>query len=147
MKKLLSLVICLIGLTSLNVAAESKVTVYVFRGHDCPHCFDALKYFYNNRDKADYEVKSIEVWKNENNKPFYNAVLDHFSEEDGGVPYIVIGNNYHAAGYADSMIMDITNSIKQAQKDENYSDVIENLLKDYPDVKVDSLSDAASSGV
>ncbi|MCM1052753.1 MAG: hypothetical protein NC483_02080 [Ruminococcus sp.] len=106
MKKLfltIMVVLCLILLPK-EVYAKNKVTVYIFRGYDCPHCEEALEAINEHKDEFNdnIEIITYEVWKNANNSKLQDAVakkLNIDTESDNyGIPLIVIGDEYIIGG-------------------------------------------------
>ena len=55
-----------------KVTSHDKVTIYIFRGHGCSHCYGLINYLYNNMSKyTDYiNVVAYEV-ENENGELVY----------------------------------------------------------------------------
>ena len=80
MKKVISsLVVILMSLFMItNVKAiekpkvtdHEKVTIYIFRGHGCSACRNAINYFSSLGNEYDdyFEVVTYETWENSNNK-------------------------------------------------------------------------------
>ena len=128
MKKIKYLLVAAIILLFPFVAsAKEKINVYIFRGEGCPHCEEALEFF--DTLEADeeysklYELKTYEVWYDEENSKLMQDVADALGEEVGGVPFIVIGTKTFA-GYASSMDNQIKTAIKTAYESDDYKDVV-----------------------
>ena len=128
MKKIKYLLVAAILLLFPFVAsAKEKINVYIFRGEGCPHCEEALEFF--DTLEADeeysklYELKTYEVWYDEENSKLMQDVADALGEEVGGVPFIVIGTKTFA-GYASSMDNQIKTAIKTAYESDDYKDVV-----------------------
>lgn len=151
MKKLLLGLILVITLFTFNVKAvelpektdHEKVTIYIFRGHGCSHCYDALNYFNAHAEEySDYfEVKAYEVWNVKENDELKNAVAEYLNDTVSGVPYIVVGSGYSINGFAESVADEIIeNALREYQNDE-YEDIVAKLAegKNY---KQESLEDA-----
>lgn len=144
MKKYIILIIAVLGLLIIpNVSAakidlpektdHEKVKVYLFRGEGCPHCQDFLAYFVDVfKDYEDYfEIVSYESWKDDNNKKLLLAVKKAVGEEeDVGVPFIVVGSNYHLLGFGDDSGEEIINEALKAYQDEKYTDIVAKAIKD-----------------
>lgn len=114
-----------------NVYASDKVTIYFFRGNTCEHCEDALNYFNEHKDEIDsnIEIKTYEVWKNDNNAKLQKAVAEKLgvdtTSKDYGVPFIVIGSE-HIIGYSGvSTYNNILNIAKSYIDNKDYKDVVE----------------------
>src|SRR5574344_199872 len=112
MKKFLLILMSIVSvfaLSTFNVKATSlptvtdheKVTIYVFRGHGCSHCYGLLNYLYGNMSKYtdSINVVAYEVWNNTDNQTLMNAVASARNETVQGVPYIVVGSDYSKNGY------------------------------------------------
>lgn len=133
MKKLKYLLVAAIVLLFPFVAsAKEKVNVYIFRGEGCPHCEEALEFFdtlgEDEEYKELYNLKTFEVWYDEENSNLMSDVADALGEQVSGVPFIVIGTKTFA-GYASSMDDQIKDAIKTAYEDDDYKDVVEQVQK------------------
>lgn len=134
MKKLLISLVCLLSLSFFSVNALSipektdhgKVTINIFRGSGCSHCYEALEYFNENISTySDYiEIRVYETWKDTDNASLFQAVAEKLNDEAGGVPYIVVGNSYHEAGFASSMGEDIIQAALDEYENDEYVDVV-----------------------
>ena len=70
MKKIiLGIIMALFVLIPTNVLAKDKVTVYMFRGGDCPHCEEAISYIKGHKEEIpeNVEIITYEVWENASN--------------------------------------------------------------------------------
>jgi thiol-disulfide isomerase/thioredoxin len=154
---ILTSIVSIFALSTFNVKAASlptvtnheKVTIYVFRGHGCSHCYSLLTYLYNNMSKyTDYmNVVAYEVWSNNNNQALMNAVASAKNETVQGVPYIVVGSDYSKNGYGSSSDGEaIINAALKEYQNDSYKDLVATTLKDDGyDVKKESLDEAASA--
>lgn len=138
MKKILLTILLVMGLVLIpkNVYADSKVTVYFFRGNTCEHCEDALNYFNEHKEEIDknIEIKTYEVWKNDNNSKLQEKVAEKLGvdtkSKDYGVPFIVIGTQ-HIIGYSGvSTYNNILNIAKSYIDNKDYQDVVEEATKE-----------------
>ncbi|MBR4230675.1 MAG: hypothetical protein IKR74_00775 [Bacilli bacterium] len=156
MKKIIIGLLIIVGFLPLMVNAivlpeksdHEKVTIYIFRGHGCSHCYDALEYFYKNREKyADYfDVVTYEVWENEANSKFMKTVADALEDEVTGVPYMVIGDAYtNKRGFSDELSEEIVNAALAAYQDDNYVDLVGNLAKDNDKIESKNLEESCRS--
>ena len=155
MKKFFLSLVCLICLITGNVKAvelpaksnHEKVTIYIFRGHGCSHCYEALEYFYDNKEQyADYfEIKAYEVWENADNNKLMEAVKEYRKDDGKGVPYIVIGENYSVNGFGESLIEEIMSTAVFEYQNEDYKDIVKEVVKDHSKAKVENLEEACKA--
>lgn len=157
MKKFLLAVAAIVALMVVNVKAielpevtdHEKVTIYIFRGHGCSHCYDAIEYLYQNAEKySDYiDVKLYEVWYNENNRELKTQVELKFNENDperNPVPYIVIGDSYTVQGFGSKTGDEMITAALKEYQNKKYKDVVASILKKQKiDVTVETLAQAA----
>lgn len=118
--------------TKPEVTDHEKVTIYLFRGEGCGHCQNAISYFYSLGDEyEDYiEVKAYEVWKNENNSALAADVAEDVGTEyTGGVPLIVVGEQY-LSGFGEGSGEQLVNLALQYYQDDEYKDVVQENLKE-----------------
>lgn len=152
MKKLLTVLLCLLTffVSSVTVCAaktensSDKVTVYIFRGHGCSHCYESLEYFYDNiKNYSDkIEVKAYEVWYNQNNSQLASAVATKLGDVfSGGVPYIVVGDSYSVSGFSSEIATEIIAAAEKEYDNKNYVDIVSKLAADY-DVDEETLKEA-----
>lgn len=108
-----------------STKAESKITLYLFRGEGCPHCEAALEYL--DSIKKDYpylEIVDYEVFEHEENVALWNQVKEKLESDSKGVPFIVIGERY-LTGFAEYRKEDIRAALKYYQDHPNeYKDVV-----------------------
>ena len=153
MKKILLFITMLFAMVPVLVNAvelpektnHEKVTIYIFRGHGCGHCHEALEYFYNNKDTyGDYfDVVTYEVWKNSENSEFMKTVANSFGDSVNGVPYIVIGASYtNTNGFGDSNAEEIVTAALEAYADEEYHDVVKELAKENDKIESKDLEES-----
>lgn len=101
---------------------NNKVNVYIFRGNTCSHCFEVVAHFasiYKESGKY-FNVKTYEVWNNEDNNSLMEKVGKKLNDEVSGVPYIVIGNKSwsgYASSYDDEMMETIKSEYEKEKKD------------------------------
>lgn len=114
-----------------DVTDHQKVTIYIFRGSGCSHCYDFLDYFNDLGNKYDdyFEVKAYEVWKNSNNSSLMSSVRSSLSvpSDKTGVPLIVIGNDYYKIGFISDNGSEIINAALTAYQDKSYTDLVSKL--------------------
>ena len=135
MKKYIVLLISIVGvLFATNVkAAKIKlpektdheiVKVYLFRGAGCSHCYDFLTYFSDKfKDYEDYfQIAAYESWNNSTNQKLMLAVKKIVGEEENGsVPFIVVGDDYKLMGFGEKSGEEIIKAALNAYQDENYT--------------------------
>jgi len=128
MKKLLLTLLLGLFILPFGVFAKEKVPVYFFHGDGCPHCAEA-KMFFDSLESTEYgnmfEIKSYEVWNDEDNaKLMYAfAVINDEADEATGVPYIVIGDKSWI-GYTDTFDKELKDQIKKVYEQDTRYDVM-----------------------
>lgn len=156
MKKLL-IIMGLIGVfISTNVKAiekptvteHEKVTIYIFRGDGCQHCQHALKYF--NELKGEYNdyfnVIAYETWKNPANETLFTAVKEELDISEKGVPFILIGDNYHLVGFDDIYADEIIEAALKNYESAEYVDIVQKVItKKSGDYKKETLKEACEA--
>ena len=144
MKKYIILIIAVLGLLIMpNVKAakidlpekteHEKVKVYLFRGAGCSHCYDFLTYFVDVfKDYEDYfEIVTYESWNDSTNQKLMLAVKKVVGEdEDGAVPFIVVGKDYHLLGFGADSGEEIIKEALKAYQDKKYTDIVAKAIKD-----------------
>lgn len=108
---------------------DDKVTIYLFRGAGCSHCYEFLEYVSSDLMKEygdKFKVVTYEVWKNENNAKLMQKVSDYFKDDASGVPYIIIGDKTFN-GYATSMNDEIKEAIDKLYNSEEKFDVFDKI--------------------
>ena len=112
--------------------SDDKVNVYLFRGNTCSHCFDAVVFFASIAEEYGeyFNLKTYEVWSNEDNADLMTSVGEELGDDVSGVPYIVIGKKSWS-GFADSYGEEIKAAIKeQYEKDASERvDVVKDMNK------------------
>ena len=112
--------------------SEITVTVYLFRGETCHFCENAIDFFEEIADDYPYlEIKAYEVWKNEQNRELMDAVATELNlEVSPSVPLIIIGETYARRGFSENVGQLIKEEIEKAYSNEDYTDVVENILNE-----------------
>ena len=108
---------------------DDKVTIYLFRGAGCSHCYEFLEYVSSDLMKEygdKFKVVTYEVWKNESNAKLMQKVSDYFKDDASGVPYIIIGDKTFN-GYATSMNDEIKEAIDKLYNSEEKFDVFDKI--------------------
>lgn len=113
------------------VTDHEKVTVYLFRSSGCGHCQDFIEYFSENYYKyQDYfEIVTYEV-SNEDNYNLMQAAKERMGEDDeGSIPYIVIGSTFDQLGFGTDGT-EIIETALEAYQDESYTDLVSQLIEE-----------------
>lgn len=127
-----------------KVTDHEKVTIHIFWGNGCPNCTNAINYFYGlGNEYEDYiEVKTYEVWYNQDNNKFASEVAELLDHELEGVPFLVVGEKY-ISGWGGSVGETLMDYALDYYKDKDYKDVVKEALEDTSnDVVETSLEDA-----
>jgi thiol-disulfide isomerase/thioredoxin len=100
MKNKTLIAILIITMLSMNAAAETgKVTMYFFWGKGCSHCTDMKPFIQELDDKYPYlEIKSLEVFNNEENWALMQNITEAYNATFHGVPDVFLGNK-NVVGY------------------------------------------------
>ncbi|MDE6284983.1 MAG: hypothetical protein K2M17_04485 [Bacilli bacterium] len=138
MKKLLVVLVTIFSLFTLNVKAEAIelpektdheiVKLYIFYGNECSHCHEFMDYFINNyKDeyKDYFEIVAMETWKNKDNNAFALEMKERFSisDEQYGVPFIIIGD-YYKCGFSKASGLAVINEALKQYQNEDYEDIV-----------------------
>ena len=118
--------------TKLPEATHDPINVYIFRSDSCRYCHMALEFFESNQETYGKYFKLIgyEV-NNQSNSDLWQKVGEHFGDEIGSIPYIVIGDKYHATGFDEESIgKELLNTIIEQYQNADYVDVVANLLEE-----------------
>lgn len=118
-----------------EAAANSPVTIYLFRGEGCPHCQEFEEWLTSIQGEygSMYTVKDYETWNDQENAKLMTEVAEARNENNDelGVPYIIIGNQSWK-GFTDSYKDQIIAKIKEeyAKADKDRYDVMSIIGKD-----------------
>lgn len=83
-----------LGSFSISLASN-KVDAYLFYGKGCPHCAKEIQFFNIIKDKyPDLNVIGYEVYYNQENSLLMQKVANHLGAQGGGVPFLIIGDEY-----------------------------------------------------
>lgn len=107
---------------------KDPITVYIFRGDGCGYCHQALEYFESIDEKygdyfnlIGYEVSTAD------NQELWKAVGEHFGDEIGSIPYIVVGDAYHAVGFQESVGKEIIDIVLEQYQSDKYVDIVDQI--------------------
>ena len=108
---------------------DDQVTIYLFRGKGCSHCYEFLEYVSSKLIKEygdKIKVVTYEVWNNKNNSKLMEKISDYFKDDASGVPYIVIGKKTFN-GYAESMNDELKSAIDDLYDSDERFDVFDKI--------------------
>ena len=97
-----------------NETNSDKVSLYLFKGAECPHCAEEKEWLEEiKEDYKDYlDIYEYEVWHNEENAKYYEKVKETFKSTTNSVPFTVIGKDYYI-GFSETTASKIENNIKE----------------------------------
>lgn len=148
MKKILTVLICVLSILSFNVYAAKKTTtkntlpaivegkepvkVYIFTKENCPFCEKAKTYINGLEETYGkyYDVVIYEVydanWKvvNKQYEELMHKIGEQHNRQVSGVPYIVIGETYDANEWADTTGDELKAAILKEYVNEEYKDIV-----------------------
>ena len=108
---------------------DSKVNVYLFRGHGCSHCYELIEYLTSIVDEYGkyFNLVSYEVWYNTDNSALMSNVASVLGDNANGVPYLVIGKKTFIGYRASTDASAIKSAIKDLYKSNDKYDVMDHL--------------------
>lgn len=116
-----------------NEEVNDTVTIYLFHGSTCPHCVNAIQSITENINKYEnFNIITYEVWNNSNNYELMNKVGEKLDAQKGYVPFFVIGTE-SMVGFNESDILQIA---QDYLNNKNYTDVVQETLKENPELEV-----------
>ena len=97
-----------------NETNSDKVSLYLFKGAECPHCAEEKEWLEEiKEDYKDYlDIYEYEVWHNEENAKYYEKVKETLKSTTNSVPFTVIGKDYYI-GFSETTASKIENNIKE----------------------------------
>ena len=124
MKKIISIILfSILLIPNIIFASGKEINMYLFYGEGCPHC-KGLKEFLNEYldEKTNITLHQFEIWNDAENRNKLYEVMDILNDPNGGLPYLVIGNNAivgYAEGITDKKIKNTVNYYENTEyKDE-----------------------------
>ena len=95
------LFLLLLAMTAAQAAGPPALTIHYFRADGCPHCEDAGAFFARlAAEEPRLIVRDYEVSRDPENRALFQAALQALGVEEGGVPFIFVGDwatlGYHA---------------------------------------------------
>lgn len=112
---------------------NDKVILYLFHGATCPACKNAISNIQKDRNTTfkNVEIRTFEVWNNKDNSKLYTKITDKLKVNVNSIPYFIIGN-YNKVGFnAETLLKEY----KKALKNKEYKDIVEEVIKENPDLK------------
>ena len=108
---------------------DSKVNVYLFRGHGCSHCYELIEYLTSIVDEYGkyFNLVSYEVWYNTDNSALMSNVASVLGDNANGVPYLVIGKKTFIGYRASTDASAIKKAIKELYNSNDKYDVMDHL--------------------
>lgn len=114
-----------------DLKTENKVTIYLFHGSECPACNNAIASMKENLSKlANYEIKMLEVWHNEENQKILKKVEEKLNIQVTGIPFFVIGS-YNKTGYDEEELL---KTAEEMTTNKNYQDIINTIINENKDI-------------
>ena len=87
------LLFLLLILAPAQAAGPPALTIHYFRAEGCPHCEDAGAFFARlAAEEPRLIVRDYEVSRDAANRALFQAALDALEVEEGGVPFIFVGD-------------------------------------------------------
>jgi len=75
--------------------ASGSFNAYLFYGEGCPHCAKEMAYFNSIKDQyPNLKVTGFEVYYNQENSTLMHQVAMELGVQAGGVPFLVVGDEY-----------------------------------------------------
>lgn len=75
--------------------ALNQVDAYLFYGEGCPHCAKEINFFNSIKNRyPDLNVIGYEVYYNQENSLLMQKVANYLGVDAGGVPFLIIGDEY-----------------------------------------------------
>ena len=82
-----------LAMTAAQAAEPPALTIHYFRAEGCPHCEDAGAFFARlAAEEPRVVVRDYEVSRDPENRALFQAALDALKVEEGGVPFIFVGD-------------------------------------------------------
>lgn len=112
---------------------NEKVILYLFHGATCPACNNALKAIKEARNTTfnNIEIRTYEVWNNKDNNKLMSKVTEKLKVNVNSIPYFIIGD-YNRVGFNSETLL---KEYKNALNNKNYKDIVEEVIKENPDLK------------
>ena len=106
----ISLIFALLLVLPMAFAQES-MQIYFFYGDGCPHCAEEEPFLAQLEiDYPNVEVKSYEVWYNQENIAFFKEKMAEYNMQPSGVPTTILDDKVWV-GFSDSIQQQITEKV------------------------------------
>lgn len=118
---------------------NDHVTLYLFHGSTCPHCKKAIAFLKTiTKNYDNLEIKTYEVWNNKDNSRLMQKIAEALNKDITGVPFLLLGNSYTLSGYSERRNDEIKEAITKTSDDTKYEDLVQKVLSENPDLKVEA---------
>ncbi len=109
---------------------DEQITIYLFRGHGCNHCYDFAEFLGAIVDEygSYFKVVSFETWYDEQNAELLKRVAKFVGKKEA-VPLIVIGSESFS-GFGVDTEEDIKNAIMKEYNSKDKYDVLVEMEKE-----------------
>ena len=83
----------LLAMAAAQAAEPPSLTIHYFRAEGCPHCEDAGAFFARlAAEEPRIAVRDYEISRDPENRALFQAALQALGVEEGGVPFIFVGD-------------------------------------------------------
>lgn len=120
-KKCLFIFILFVIFFPIKVFALNEVNLYLFWGDGCPHCEDEMTFLNELEQRyTNIRIYKYETWYNKDNKEHLKNVRAIYGNNNTGVPFTVIGDEY-VSGFSNSRKKSIEELVRKYSL-EDYED-------------------------
>jgi len=114
-----------------EVTEHEKVKVYLFWADYCQHCHDLIKYFSNKAANYEdyFEIVTFQTNNNKENSALMEELIKDYDDVRGGIPFIMIGSDFHQEGFG-SDGSNIIEAALKAYQDDKYEDIVAKTIKE-----------------
>ena len=143
MRKIVIIILLMLIAIPSVYAKNEKVTVYVFTKANENISTSTIDYLQELKsseigdyfDYIEYQIWDSNWQENAYYRKLADKVAETFEDEILGAPYIVIGQNYKLAAFAEEYEAEIKNAIIEAYLDDDYYDIVEEIKTNIDDSK------------
>lgn len=77
--------------------STDKINIYLFYGKGCEHCTNLINFLNNIAPeyKEKFNIAAFEIYGDEKNSKLLTKIANGIGEDDDGVPFIFIGDQYY----------------------------------------------------
>ena len=87
------LLLFLLAMSAAHAVEPPALTIHYFRADGCPHCEDAGAFFARlAAEEPRIAVRDYEISRDPENRALFQAALQALAVEEGGVPFIFVGD-------------------------------------------------------